>query len=665
MLNDDTKRRAARRWLFAAPVLLVLATCAVFYGAGRGEFLTWDDDINITGNPRVQALTGENLRWMFTDTEYVRRYMPLGWLAFASQWAVFGPGPRSFHAGNVLIHALSAVLLFFILRRLLRLVVPVDERDDKERVVVICAGLAALLWAAHPLRVEPVAWASGRLYCQAIFFLLCALLGYLRYSESAAAGRPSRAWYWTSVGAYAASLLTYPLALGFVAVLLLIDLYPLRRWGGGLAGLRSAAARQALLEKAPYVAVVGLIFAVTLWARSTATGLWRPPTTLSEFGLLSRVMQGFYVWASYLWRSAAPQDLSPVYTTLVEFDPLGAPFVLSFLAVAGISAVVAWRWRQWPGLVVGWACYLLILVPMLGLTEHPHYVNDRYSYLPAIALAALVAGLLFQLSQVRRARVVSFVAAGGAAVVLSLMSVAQVRAWRDTDTLFLHIIAKMGDSPYRADTYCRLGNRRLRQDRPGEAQQFFTEATRVAPAFVPAYRGLGEALLRQGRVQEAADIHLKAISLRRPTPDLLVNTAEALAAAGRYEAAVQHYRAALEAAPAYGQAMNGLAWLLATCPEDRLRDGAQAVKLAGTVADGTGHQMPQVEITLAAAHAEAGDFPQALKAAELAQTLAAPSGDSNLIARCTQVLEAVRRGKPFREAPVKPDTAARDAGSNP
>jgi cytochrome c oxidase assembly factor CtaG len=103
----------------------------------------------------------------------------------------------------------------------------------------------------------------------------------------------------------------YPLALGFVAVLLLVALYPLRRWAGGLAGLRSAAAKQALLEKVPFVAVVGMIFAVTLWARSTATGLFRPPPTLAEFGVLSRMMQGFYVWASYLWRSVAPRDLSP------------------------------------------------------------------------------------------------------------------------------------------------------------------------------------------------------------------------------------------------------------------------------------------------------------------------------------------------------------------
>lgn len=664
MQNDVPITRASPRWLIAVPVLLVLATCAVFHGAGRAEFLSWDDDINITANAHVQSLSADNLRWMFTDTGYVRRYMPLGWLAFASQWAIFGPEPASFHIVNVLLHSLSALLLFFILRRLLWLALPVDEREGREGAAAISAGLAALLWAVHPLRVEPVAWASGRLYCQALLFLLFALLAYLRHGESTLAGRPSRGWYWVSVVGYAASLLTYPLALGFVAVLLLVDLFPLRRWGGGLAALRSAAARQALLEKVPFVAVVGLIFAVTLWARSTATGLWRPPPTLAEFGVLSRVMQGFFVWSSYLWRSVAPQDLSPLYTTLLNFDPLSAPFVLSCVAVVGVSAVVAWRWRQWPGLAVGWACYLLILVPMLGLTEHPHYVNDRYSYLPSIALAAIAAGLLLKLSRLAPARIVAFAAAGGLGVVFALLSMSQVRVWRDTDTLFLHIIAKLGESPYRADTYCRLGNRRITQGRFDEAKQFFNEATRVAPAYVPAYQGLAQTLVRQGRTGEAADMHLKAVSMRRPTPELLLITADALAAAGRYEASAKHYRAALEANPGYGQAMNGLAWLLATCPEDRLRDGEQAVKLALSIADGTGHRLPQVEITLAAAQAEAGDFAQALKTAELAHALAAQSGDSNLLTRCGQVLDAARRGKPFREALVKSGHSSRATGSN-
>src|SRR6185436_15456463 len=96
--------------LIAAAVLFA-AVCVVFFGATRGEFLSWDDDINITDNPHVRGLTGENLHWMFTDTEYVRRYMPLGWLGWACQSQWLGENAAAYHFGNILFHALSAVLL--------------------------------------------------------------------------------------------------------------------------------------------------------------------------------------------------------------------------------------------------------------------------------------------------------------------------------------------------------------------------------------------------------------------------------------------------------------------------------------------------------------------------------------------------------------------------
>ena len=636
--------------LIAAAVLLA-AVWAVFFGATWSEFLSWDDDINITGNPHVRGLTSENLRWMFTDTEYVRRYMPVGWLGWACQYQWFGENSAGYHFGNILFHSLSAVLLMLVLRRLLLLTLPAESREGSAPVALICAGMAALLWAIHPLRVEPVAWASGRLYCQAILFLLGSMLAYLRYYESRAAGRPSRIWFWGSVAAYGGSLLTYPLALAFVAVLPLVDLYPLRRFQLSLAGLRSAGARQVFLEKIPYVMVVGLVFALTLWARAGASGMWNPPATLAEFGLLDRVMQGFYVWASYLWATIAPRDLSPVYTSLVQFDPLAIPFLASAFLVAGISALVAWKSRRWPGAAVGWACYLLILVPMLGLTEHPHYVNDRYSYLPALALAALVAGGLFKLWQQRGARIPALALTCGAALLCGLLTTTQVRAWRDTDTLFLHMISKMGDSPYRADTYCRLGNRRLAQGRWQEAQGYFSDATRVAPAFVPGYCGLGEALSRQGRGQEAASVFVTALNVRPPTADLRVRAAEALAGIGRYREALEQFRAALERTPGYGQAMNGMAWLLATCPDEKLRDGASAVALAVKIAEGTDHRVAIVETTLAAAYAEAGDFGKATAAAQTASTLAASAGDTNGIARASAVLESVRQGSAYRERP--------------
>ncbi|MEY2407791.1 MAG: hypothetical protein QOF48_461 [Verrucomicrobiota bacterium] len=644
MLTDKWRAQVRWRWVLGIALLVGVATCAVFHAAVGAEFLSWDDDINITGNPHVHGLTAENLRWMFTDTEYVRRYMPLGWLSWACQFQFFGDNPASYHLGNVLLHSLSAILLFLVLHRLLVVAAP-----GREQAAFVCAGVAALLWAIHPLRVEPVAWASGRLYCQAIFFLLFSLLAYLRYCDSRLAGRPSRAWFWGAVGAYALSLFTYPLALAFIGVLPILDVYPLRRFRFDREGWRSPGARQAILEKIPFAVVVALVFAVTLWARSGATGQWRPPPTLSEFNVPARIMQGFYVWAAYLGKTLAPHDLSPVYTTLVQFNPWDGPFVASVLVIVVITALVAWKRRQWPALVAGWICYLVLLVPMLGLTEHPHYANDRYSYLPGLALAAVGAAALLHFWNHAIARFCALGILGTATVVFGLMTVSQTRVWRDTDTLFLHIIAKTKDGPFRADTYCRLGNRRLAQARWEEAKVLFADSMRVAPRYVAGYSGLGEALSRQGRTEEAVSVFVMALKLRPPTAELLVRTAEALADLGRYDESIQHYRLALERNPGNGHVMNGLAWILATCPDEKMRDASQALLLAEKVADSTEHGIAEVEGTLAAAYAGSGRFQEAVQASERARSLAQLSGETNMLQRSTEILEHARRREPFRQ----------------
>ena len=104
----------------AVVLALVAVVFAVFFRTLESGFLRWDDDINVFENSRVQGLTAENLRWMFTDFEQAIRYKPLSWLAWALVHEVFGLNPFGFHLANVVLHCANTVLLFFLLRRLLK-----------------------------------------------------------------------------------------------------------------------------------------------------------------------------------------------------------------------------------------------------------------------------------------------------------------------------------------------------------------------------------------------------------------------------------------------------------------------------------------------------------------------------------------------------------------
>ena len=198
----------ARPWLtWAALAVCAVAVWAVYGGARDFSFVLWDDDHNIQQNPHLSGVTWENLRWMFTDTSYARRYLPLAWLGWNVDHDLFGLTARSAHLGNVLFHLLNTGLVFFVIKAGLRFWRVGGNAADSWPSTV-AATFGALVWALHPLRAEVVAWASGRIYAQSACFVLIALWCYLKSTEAAPGSAPARRFQWCSVSALALSLLT-------------------------------------------------------------------------------------------------------------------------------------------------------------------------------------------------------------------------------------------------------------------------------------------------------------------------------------------------------------------------------------------------------------------------------------------------------------------------
>src|ERR1035437_4034396 len=171
MANPASKPGRQQLLTWAALALCVAAVWAVFGGTRDFHFVLWDDDHNIQQNPHLGGVTWENLRWMFTDTAYSRRYLPLAWLGWNVEHDLAGLTPYSAHLGNVLFDLLNTVLVFLVIKAGLRLWLP-GPKAAGHWAATVAATLGALIWALHPLRAEVVAWASGRIYAQAGCFLL-------------------------------------------------------------------------------------------------------------------------------------------------------------------------------------------------------------------------------------------------------------------------------------------------------------------------------------------------------------------------------------------------------------------------------------------------------------------------------------------------------------
>ena len=380
--------------IFISIALFIVVGCA-FLPSLRNDFVQWDDDSSVYQNPHLTGLNLETLRWMFTDLRYIWRYTPLVWLTREIIYEFQGVAPFGYHLISLLVHALNAVWLFLLIRKLLPMVLPAESKVSPNASRLVCPAFGALLWGVHPLRVEPVAWASGYLHCQSGFFMLLSLWLYLE--AVTALGTQAKRWcYWLSVLSYLASLFSFPTTLGLVPLLVILDVYPLRRFGRGPSRWWNAAALRIWLEKLPFAALALLAVGIGLLARFNPPPDWPQPVSLAQFSLFARMMQACYVWGYFLWKPWAPFGLSPVYTTLVEFNPMGWPFWLSAALVAGATVWLACEWRQWPGALALWAAYLVLLVPVLGLTEHPHYPSDRYSYIPAMLWSVLLSAALLK-----------------------------------------------------------------------------------------------------------------------------------------------------------------------------------------------------------------------------------------------------------------------------
>jgi|ERR1043166_2283424 hypothetical protein len=488
---------------------LFAITFSLFFNAVRGEFLTWDDDINITHNPHVQGLDLPRVTWMFTDLQQALRYKPLSWLTWGALYEVNGLDAATFHFGNIVFHALNVGLVFLLISKILRLS---RIGEGNRRLSFSVAAIAALLWAIHPLRVEPVAWVTGLPYCQSLFFFLLSLVFYLQFHGSGDSA-PNARWYWFSVAAFGLALLSYPVVLGGAAVFVVLDVFVLRRVQIGRDLWRGTKARWVWLQKIPFVLMAIGFVSLALFARVNATGLWSKPQGLNEFGLIERTMQSFYVWAYYFWKPIVPVGLSPLYTTLVRFKPGDWQFVLSAALVIGVTVLVIWQRRRWPAALAFWLCHLCLVVPVLGLTERPHYPSDRYDYIASVAWFVVIAVGAAVVVQRSQWRVPTFAFAAGVAVVFAVISLQQILVWRNTDTLFQRMISTTDDRSMRVPVQRRWGTLLARQGRLDEAAAQFSAALEIEPGFPDLHKRLADVLEAQQKHTEALHHYREATRL--------------------------------------------------------------------------------------------------------------------------------------------------------
>ncbi|HET7876333.1 MAG TPA: tetratricopeptide repeat protein [Methylomirabilota bacterium] len=484
---------AAPRTSRGLGLVVALVTVAVFLRGLGGEFLNWDDAASFVENPHYRGLGPAQLRWMFT-TFHMGLYMPFTWITLGLDYLLWGMNPWGYHATSLALHGATTFAFYAVALRLLRLAMPGTAEPDLR----LGAAAAALLWSLHPLRVESVAWITERRDVLSGFFYLAAILAYLRSTGAEDAGR--HRWYWGALGLFTGALLSKSITVTLPVVLLVLDVYPLRRLGGE----RGWRDRRVWLEKLPFFALACAAAVLAFTANSSLSN--RP--SWSDMGPGVRLVLSIYGFVFYLQKTLLPLGLSPLYPLDVHVTWLHFAAVLVWAALA-----LALR-RRWPAFTAVSLVYAVTLLPVSGLFQNGmQAAADRYSYLACLGWA-----LLGGAAVARRwtgTRVVRVVAALWLAA-LAALAWQQTGVWRDSVTLWRHALTV--NSLSRA-AHFNLGGAYEGQGRFAEAVAEYYAVLRLSGNQEYWHITIGWAWEKAGMDRRALEAFREALRLHPGLPD--------------------------------------------------------------------------------------------------------------------------------------------------
>lgn len=548
----ETRRRVQLTlpMIFGATIVLVLLAFgrSLFQG-----FAPLDDDLLITRNLAVRGMTAGNLKTVFTSYD-PELYIPLTFVSYQINYMIAGLSPWTYHLTNILLHAGNALLVMraaFLLTRM--------RGGAAFRVPAIFAGM---LFAAHPLHTEAVAWLAGRKDLLSAMFFLSAWIGYIRHRGMAGAARSS-ATYWISVILFLCGLLSKVMALTLPAVLLLTDiLIERRKWSWKI-----------MIDKIPYAALSGIFLMIAMFGKERIIA----HHSIAETALMAAKSATFY-----LQKFLMPVHLGVFYPYSGEIDILLPAFLIPaaiMIALIACAAFCLMRRMQW--VTFGVAFFLTALAPTF-INFHKggemYFASDRYPYLP-IAGAVIIIGMTINtllqrvipdetkndmrktaISAPEFAPIAMASAAAGCAVILALatLSFFQTKIWDSQETLFGNTLKLYPESVAARDALAAMDRQTGRYER---AIKLLRDGLAYGEN-LQLRMGLGTVYAKVGRVEDAADQFRQASKLAPENPEPLVALGVLDEYNGKVSDAMEKYLRAVEIDPSYVSARNKLGSLM-------------------------------------------------------------------------------------------------------
>jgi Tfp pilus assembly protein PilF len=530
--NRQIARPARSGWSFRQIDLLVALglaaiTLAVYGQVLSHQFINFDDDVYLWGNPMViDGLTLKGITWAFT-TFHSANWHPLTWLSHMLDSQLFGLNAGGHLFVNALIHTANTLLLFLFLKRV---------TGARWRSAIVAA-----LFALHPLHVESVAWAAERKDTLSTFFGLLCLLAYARYVKKPSPAKYALVAVWLALG-----LMAKPMLVSWPFLLLLLDYWPFRRleWRSADGIKRFTKSWLPLLrEKLPLFCLVAASMFVTYIVQAhggAVVGLIAEP-------LSWRLANSLVSYAKYFLLTFWPEGLA-IYYPSSQYTAPAWQWSAALILLGTVTALALRSARERSYLIVGWLWFLGTLVPVIGFVRvGDQAMADRYTYIPLIGLLiALVFGLADLASTWRLGRISVATVSAATIVLLASLTTRQISRWRDSETLFTYVLSVTSDN---AVAQNNLGSVLGQRGKHTEAIPHFAEAVRIRPHYFDALENLGMALREQGKAAEAVGFFERALRVKPDSTRTHWQLGLALEDQGKNDDAMQQFYEAVKLTP--------------------------------------------------------------------------------------------------------------------
>ena len=533
--SQGTLNSKATQHKILVPVLICLAlailTIITFWSLKDCGFINLDDNAYVYENAYVQSgLNWNSIIQAFSSDIIVAgkigHWHPLTWLSLMLDYQIFGLNPQGYHLMNLLFHVMNTILLFLILRRMTKKLWP--------------SAFVAAMFAIHPLHVESVAWITERKDVLSTFFWMLTMGAYSYYVE-----HPGFRRYFFVLLFFALGLMAKPMLVTLPFVLLLLDYWPLQRFGEikpdhkvhtevfkpviSDKQKKKSKTKQAvketlevkkpadpeykwsliyplLWEKVPLF-ILAILSSIVTYIAAQSGGL----KSIEAFPLGVRIGNAFISYIAYIGKMIWPSNLAVFYpypSSWVPWQVLGSIFLLIAITVAVVRMV-----KRFPYLAIGWLWYIGTLVPVIGILQAGEQaMADRYTYIPIIGLFIMVAWgvpTLIKSEEIRKKLL--FPVGVASLAILAVLTWQQCGYWKNSINLWTHASQVTKDNFL---AYSRLGNAYGKLGQHQRAIENFNEVIRLKPGYFIAYNGRGISYESLGQSQLAIENFNEAIRLK-------------------------------------------------------------------------------------------------------------------------------------------------------